>query len=135
MNIVIAQNDRPESRLAFDWVLNHGTAMARKPNDLHVHVVLVGGADSPASPNYSSPTLGESIAAELVKVGISHTVHPAGHDAATQIIEVAESDSADLVVIGMRRRSATMKLLLGSQVQRVMLDAPCPVVTIKSPLD
>jgi nucleotide-binding universal stress UspA family protein len=35
----------------------------------------------------------------------------------------------------MRRRSATMKLLLGSQVQRVMLDAPCPVVTIKSPLD
>ncbi|WP_415973808.1 universal stress protein [Rhodococcus sp. 077-4] len=135
MNIVIAQNDRPESRLAFDWVLNHGTAMASSPTDLHVHVVLVGGADSPASPNYSSPTLGESIAAELHGREVSHTVYAADSDAATQIIEVAESVSADLIVIGMRRRSATMKLLLGSQVQRVMLDALCPVVAIKPPLD
>src|SRR3546814_4020007 len=37
--------------------------------------------------------------------------------------EVAGAVSADLVVVGMRRRSATMKLLLGSQVQRVILDA------------
>lgn len=135
MNIVIAQNDRPESRLAFDWVLKHGTAIASSPTDLHVHVVLVGGADSPASPNYSSPTPGESISTELQGREVFNTVYAAGSDTATQLIEVAESVSADLIVIGMRRRSATMKLLQGSQVQRVMLDAPCPVVTVKSRLD
>jgi nucleotide-binding universal stress UspA family protein len=135
MNIVTAQNDRAESRLALNWILDNGPLLAGRVGELKVHVVLVGDADSPAIPNYSSPALGEAIARELGERSIAYTVYPAGNDAPSQVIEVAETVSADLVVVGMRRRSATMKLLLGSQIQRVMLDAPCPVLTIKSGLD
>ncbi|SNT47337.1 universal stress protein [Rhodococcoides kyotonense] len=135
MNIVTAQNERPESRLALDWILANGPQLAGDPTELTVHVVLAAGTDSPASPNYSSFGLGRSIADELEEHNITHTVYPAGSDAAVQILDTAHTVSADLVVIGMRRRSATMKLLLGSQVQRVMLDAPCPVVTVKTSPD
>jgi nucleotide-binding universal stress UspA family protein len=56
-----------------------------------------------------------------------------GRDAAEEIAEVAERVGASLVVIGMRRRSPTGKLLFGSQAQRILLDAGCPVLAVKAP--
>ena len=37
----------------------------------------------------------------------------------------------DLVVVGVRRRTPVGKMLLGSVAQRVILDARCPVVSVK----
>lgn len=133
MNIVLAHNDRPESHRALDWTLTNAPRLA-DTDDLTVHVVLVGGGDSPANPNYTSPALETTVAQRLTDGGITHVVHSPDTDAASQIVDLAHRVAADLVVIGTRRRSATMKLLLGSQVQRVMLDAPCPVVTVKPEL-
>ena len=44
---------------------------------------------------------------------------------------MATEESADLVVIGIRRRSPVGKLFLGSTSQQVLLDAPCPVLAVK----
>ena len=52
-------------------------------------------------------------------------------DAAAAILGVAEEVQASLVVIALRRRSAVGKLLLGSTAQRVLLDASCPVLTVR----
>lgn len=49
------------------------------------------------------------------------------------ILEVAEDERAELIVIGLRRRSAVGKLLLGSHAQQVLLDASCPVLGVKAP--
>ena len=55
-----------------------------------------------------------------------------GLDPAEDLINVAEEVSADLIVIGLRRRSPVGKLILGTNAQRILLDAPCPVLAVKA---
>ena len=54
------------------------------------------------------------------------------HDSAEELLRTAESTEADFIVIGLRRRSPVGKLLLGSNAQRVLLDAACPVLAVKA---
>jgi nucleotide-binding universal stress UspA family protein len=56
-----------------------------------------------------------------------------GADVADQVLEVAADVSADLVVIGLRRRSPVGKLLMGSVAQRILLGADCAVLAVKPP--
>ncbi|MGY4719760.1 universal stress protein [Naumannella huperziae] len=58
-----------------------------------------------------------------------------GSDAATVLIDIAERRQAELVVIGLRHRSAVGKLLMGSTAQRVLLGAPCPVLGVRASHD
>ena len=58
-----------------------------------------------------------------------------GMDPAEDLINVAEEASADFIVIGLRRRTPVGKLILGSNAQRVLLDAPCPVLAVKAAAD
>jgi len=51
--------------------------------------------------------------------------------AGEEIVQFAEQNSIDLIVIGIRRRSKVGKLLFGSNAQLIILTAPCPVLTVK----
>jgi nucleotide-binding universal stress UspA family protein len=54
-----------------------------------------------------------------------------GVEPAEDLIGIAEDSGADLIVIGLRRRTPVGKLILGSNAQRILLDAPCPVLAVK----
>ncbi|MEE6281170.1 universal stress protein [Georgenia sunbinii] len=56
-----------------------------------------------------------------------------GNDVASNLIEAAEEFDAELIVIGLRRRSPVGKLILGSNAQRILLDSSCPVLAVKPP--
>jgi nucleotide-binding universal stress UspA family protein len=69
----------------------------------------------------------------LADSGVDHELRvlESGYDASDRLVELAAEVAAGLIVIGLRRRSPVGKLILGSNAQRVLLDAPCPVLTVK----
>jgi len=52
---------------------------------------------------------------------------------AEQIVELAASEHADLVVMGTHGRGGVSRVLLGSVADRVIRLAPCPVLTVRKP--
>ncbi len=54
-----------------------------------------------------------------------------GADVPDQLIMAAEDANAEMIVIGVRHRTAVGKLLMGSVAQRVILEATCPVLSVK----
>ena len=71
---------------------------------------------------------------ELTAAGIEHEVRQLvrGQDPADDLISIATEVNAEFIVIGLRKRSPVGKLILGSNAQRVLLDAPCPVLAVKA---
>jgi nucleotide-binding universal stress UspA family protein len=55
-----------------------------------------------------------------------------GLEPAEDLISIAEEVEAELIVIGLRRRTPVGKLILGSNAQRILLDASCPVLAVKA---
>jgi len=54
-----------------------------------------------------------------------------GASPSDDVLQCAEDEDVDLIVIGIRRRSPVGKLLLGSNAQDVILKANCPVLAVK----
>ena len=50
-----------------------------------------------------------------------------------EIINAAQTENADLIVMGTHGRSGLAHVLLGSVAERVVQKAPCPVLTIRHP--
>ena len=77
------------------------------------------------------------LAEELRASGVPHEIRAARDalDPADEVLQAAESAAAEFIVIGLRRRSPVGKLLLGSNAQRVLLDAACPVLAVKAAPD
>lgn len=48
-----------------------------------------------------------------------------------EIVDYAEKQNIDLLVIGTHGRSGIMHLLMGSVAERVVRKSPCPVLTVK----
>ncbi len=54
-----------------------------------------------------------------------------GLEAGEDLVQLADEYKADEIVIGVRRRSKVGKLIFGSTAQFVVLNAACPVVSVK----
>lgn len=54
-----------------------------------------------------------------------------GLSAGEDLIEFANEHQVDQIIVGVKRRSKVGKLLMGSTAQYVILQAQCPVVTVK----
>ena len=74
-----------------------------------------------------------ALEARLKESGLEYDVRQLvrGFEPAEDLISIAESSNAELIVIGLRRRTPVGKLILGSNAQRILLDAPCPVLAVK----
>jgi len=65
------------------------------------------------------------------KTGYETSLVVSSRSTGKNIIWFAELEKIDEIILGARKRSKVGKLLLGSTAQYVIINAPCPVVTIK----
>jgi nucleotide-binding universal stress UspA family protein len=116
--IVVGYSSKPEGRAALQRAIEE--AGLRHSELIVVHT----------SPDDELTTL----KAQLEASGVAHTIRaaPDALDPAEELINTADVSSAEFIVIGLRRRSPVGKLLLGSNAQRVLLDASCPVLAVKA---
>jgi nucleotide-binding universal stress UspA family protein len=105
----------------------------RRSTDVIV-VNVTRPATGEASP-YSEEQELDAVQARMAMVGVASEVRelPAGTDPVDAIIEAAQETGSELVVIGLRRRTALGKLVLGSTAQRLLLGLDCPVLAVKAP--
>jgi nucleotide-binding universal stress UspA family protein len=101
----------------------------------HLAVLNTGNEGNYDDPVYASEQDIDAVDAELTRVGVAHTVIRPNDDltAAESLLEHAERLDAEMVVIGLRRRSPVGKLITGSTAQTVLLNADCPVLAVKGP--
>ena len=99
-----------------------------------VVVVNATRGDALVDDRYADEDQLARLATELAASGVDVDVRRSmGADVGDQVLAVAGDVSADLIVIGLRRRSPVGKLLMGSVAQRILLGAACAVLAVKPP--
>ena len=92
-------------------------------------------ADRLVDARYAHDAQAEALESRLAASGVPFLVRrfTSTELAADDLLRVAEDVGAELIVIGVRRRTPVGKLLMGSTAQSVVLDAACPVLAVKLP--
>lgn len=128
MTIAVAHSDSARGKAA----LRAAAEEALLRNQPLAVLRIIPGVDEPAT---EDPTLHAKVAAELVGYpDLTWELHsgPEGYDTSEALLDLADKSRATLLVIGSRRRRPVGKLILGSVVQRVLLDADIPVLVVKA---
>ncbi len=128
MSVVVGYVSTPEGEAALSTGLveaeRRGVRLVVVLSDRGRFGAAVGASDDEAD------ELRERLVAAPVEVEVRVTTR--GRDVAEDIVGAAEEADAQLIVVGLRRRSPMGKLLLGSNAQRILLDAACPVLAVKA---
>jgi nucleotide-binding universal stress UspA family protein len=93
-----------------------------------------GGRDYAGDDQIKDDEVMATVKERLEKAGVEFDVRQLvrGFEPAEDLISIADANKATLIVIGLRRRSPVGKLILGSNAQRILLDAHCAVLAVKA---
>ena len=127
--VVVAYLPRPEGRAA----LARGIAEAAL-RGTRVVVVNATRGDALVDERFVQGAARDDLAAELAQAPVPSELRQLsdGRDIAQQLEDVALETGADLIVIGLRRRSPVGKLILGSAASRILLSVSVPVLAVKA---
>ena len=129
--VVVGYVPKPEGEAALDKAIAEAQLRGA---DLVVVNSHRGGAGFDGDASYQVETEMAAVRAKLDASGVVYDIRQLvrGFEPAEDLISIAEANSAELIVIGLRRRTPVGKLILGSNAQRVLLDAHCPVLAVKA---
>ncbi len=73
----------------------------------------------------------ERLGHQRLKVGTIYELLVIAGDLAAEVLQVATGLGADLIVMATHGRKGLRRLVLGSVAERVVREAPCPVLTVR----
>jgi len=130
MNILVGYDRTNSANDALELAKDHAMAF-----DAKVHVVTsMVGANNNQYDDLQRAELGLEYAKALLEENsIKCETHLLirGLLPGENLVKFAEDNQINEIIVGVRRRSKVGKLLMGSTAQHVILNAPCPVVSIK----
>ena len=129
MVIVVGYVPKPEGRAALDRAIEEARLRGGR-----LVVVNASRGDALVDAGYAGVQEIELVKSRLADSGVEFELRQLvrGHEPADEVVDLAEELGAELIVIGMRHRTAVGKFLLGSTAQRILMDAPCPVLTVRA---
>ncbi|MDH3261002.1 MAG: universal stress protein [Acidimicrobiia bacterium] len=131
MKVVVGFINSPAGAAALDRAIEE--VQLRQAELVVVHS-MEGGDKEEAEEVLAYRVELEQIEQRLTSLGVPHEIHEyvRGQSPSEDLIQCARDENAELIVIGLRRRSAVGKLILGSNAQEILLGAECPVLSVKA---
>ena len=129
MTILVAYVPRPEGEAA----LEKGLEIAKR-RDEHLVVVNASAGGGQTDPSAVDGDAAERVQTILKNSGLNAEFRQLvrGKSAVEEIEALVESMRVSVLIIGLRRRSAVGKLILGSVAQDLLLSVSCPVLSVKA---
>jgi nucleotide-binding universal stress UspA family protein len=128
MTVLVSYIPTPEG-----WVaLGEGIEQAGfRQTDLVVVNVAVGDKNSDVT--FADEKDLDAVKTRLDELGIAHSVEQVlgARDVADAVLAAAHAHDVDLIVVGLRRRSAVGKAVFGSNAQNIIVAADCPVMSVR----
>jgi nucleotide-binding universal stress UspA family protein len=129
-SIVVGFVDRPEGHAALQRAIaeasRHGVRLVvahGRPDAAGIDGAVSDADDSATALRHA--LAGAGVDYEVVEIAV-------GDSYAEALVAIADDTAADMIVIGLRRRAPLGKLVLGSNAQRILLDATCPVLAVNA---
>lgn len=130
MNILVGYDQSIVANDALELAKKYAKAFNA---NIHVVTSMIGGPQA-SRKNFEKAEDGLKYAKNIIKKdNIPCTAHLSarGLEAGEDLIQYATENQIDLIIVGIRRRSKVGKLVFGSTAQYVILEAPCPVVSVR----
>ncbi len=130
MKILVGYDGSNSAKAALETAITHAHAF-----DAAVEVVasMVKGTEDERKEITDAEGSLDYVKSLFIKENVSCNTHLLirGLSAGEDLVDFATENDIDEIIVGVRRRSKVGKLLMGSTAQFVILNAPCPVVTVK----
>lgn len=129
MTILVAYVPRPEGKAALEKGIE--IAQRRKERLLVVNTSTGGHQEDDALANTNDV---EWVEAQLAQTEIETEFKQfvRGKDVVEELNHLVHSQSVSLVIIGLRRRTAVGKLVLGSHAHDILMNVSGPILTVKA---
>ncbi|MGH8915181.1 MAG: universal stress protein [Acidimicrobiia bacterium] len=129
MSVIVGYLSSERGKKALE--LGIAEARLRKTSLVVVHSMHGAGKDEDDDVIRSDRDL-DALEARLAGENIPFSVHNyvRGNEPAQDVIQAAHELDGELIVIALRQRTSAGKFLLGSNAHDILMNAPCPVLTV-----
>ena len=128
MSIVLGFVPNERGEAAFAKALSLASQL-----DQNIVIINSSSRHSRTDPKLASDPDLEALVARAARAGVTARIQRDAHeDGPDALIEASTAQDTEMIVIGIRKRSQVGKLLLGSDAQRILLEASCPVLAVKA---